>query len=135
MNDRPTGVELLRAVERFLELEAVPHLEGPLRFHARVAANVVAIVAREIETEETQLGEEWARLADLLGEARDVPSSRDALREAVAQRTDALVSRIRAGEADAGDFRARVLDHLRRTVEAKLTVSRPPRQRARPASS
>ena len=50
MNDRPTAEELLRAVERFLEREVVPRLDGVPKFHARVAANVVAMVAREIET-------------------------------------------------------------------------------------
>ena len=46
MNDRPTASELLRAVGRFLEREVVPELEGPRRYHARVAAHVVAVVAR-----------------------------------------------------------------------------------------
>ena len=57
MNDRPVAVELLRAVEAFLEREVVPALAGPGQFHARVAANVVAMVAREIETEEAH--EAW----------------------------------------------------------------------------
>ena len=97
MNDRPTSVELLRAVERFLEQEVVPNLDGPRRFHARVAANVVAIVAREIETEEAQLGAEWRGLDALLGPAGEPPASRDALREAIAARTRELCLRIRRG--------------------------------------
>ena len=35
MNDRPTAEELLRAVERFLERDVVPRLEGVPKFHAR----------------------------------------------------------------------------------------------------
>ena len=62
MNDRPAAVELLRAVEAFLERDVVPNLAGPRQFHARVAANVVAMVAREIETEEGHLLGEWERL-------------------------------------------------------------------------
>ena len=127
MNDRPTGVELLRAVERFLEQEVVPVLDGPRRYHARVAANVVAIVAREIETEEAQLLAEWERLGALLALREDRPGARDELRDAVAARTRALVERIRRGDADQGAWRAELVAHLRRTVADKLAVSRPPR--------
>jgi hypothetical protein len=122
-------VELLRAVEAFLERDVVPGLAGPRQFHARVAANVVAIVAREIETEEAQLRGEWERLGALLGEPSPMPGERELLRQGVLARNRALVERIRAGEADAGQTRARVLEHLRRTVAEKLEVSRPPRQR------
>jgi hypothetical protein len=127
VNDRPTASELLRAVERFLEQEVVPHLDGPRRYHARVAANVVAIVAREIETEEAQLQAEWERLGALLGLREERPGAREALREAVAGRTRALVERIRRGDADQGPWRAELIAHLRRSVADKLTVSRPPR--------
>jgi hypothetical protein len=129
VNDRPAAVELLRAVEAFLEREVVPALAGPGRFHARVAANVVAMVAREIETEEAHLAGEWQRLGELLGDAAPAPAGREALRAGVLARSGGLVARIRAGEADAGEWRARVLAHLRRTVAEKLEVSRPPRQR------
>lgn len=129
MNDRPAAVELLRAVEAFLERDVVPNLAGPRQFHARVAANVVAMVAREIETEEGHLLGEWERLGELLGDAARAPAGREGLREGVLARNEALVARVRAGEADAGEWRARVLAHLRRTVAEKLEVSRPPRQR------
>jgi hypothetical protein len=127
VNDRPTGVELLRAVERFLEQEVVPQLEGPRRYHARVAANVVAIVAREIETEEAQLQAEWERLGALLQLHEPRPPARAGLRDAVGARTQALAERIRRGDADAGTWRAELIAHLRRTVADKLAVSRPPR--------
>jgi len=120
-------VELLAAVRRFLEREVVPRLEGPDRFHARVAAHVVGMVAREIETEEGQLLGEWRRLGDLLGGAGARPASRQELRGALASRSRELALRIRAGEADAGSWRERVLDHLRQTVADKLDVARSPR--------
>jgi hypothetical protein len=127
VNDRPTSVELLRAVEHFLQNDAVPALSGPQRYHARVAANVVAIVAREIETEGNHLRGEWNRLGDLmdLDEAR--PVDREALRADVVARTEALVQRIRAGDADTGRWRDDVITHLRHTVLDKLDVARPPR--------
>ncbi len=127
MNDRPTSVELLRAVERFLQKDVVPALSGPQRYQARVAANVVAVVAREIETEEDHLRGEWERLGRLLTLDDERPEARETLRVGVAARTEALVRRIRAGDADAGRWRDDVLAHLRRTVADKLDVARPPR--------
>ena len=127
MNDRPTGVELLRAVERFLEQEVVPRLDGPRRYHARVAANLVAIVAKEIETEEAQLQSEWERLGALLDLREERPALRGALREAVRERTQALAARIRRGDADRGAWRDDLIAHLRRTIADKLAVSKPPR--------
>lgn len=126
MNDRPDAPELLRAVERWLEQEVVPTLAGPARFHARVAANVVAVVAREIETQEDHLMAEWKRLGALLGDAAAPPERLTALQRGVWDRNAELVRRIRAGELDPGD--RTLLAHLRETVAAKLAVSRPPRQ-------
>jgi hypothetical protein len=126
VNDRPTAVELLEAVRRFLSEDAVPALEGPLRYQARVAANVVGIVAREIASEEEQLRGEWERLGDLLGDPVPAPAGQAALREGVRARSQALALRIRSGEADSGPWRRAVLAHLRRCVADKLAVARPP---------
>ena len=46
---RPTASELLEAVRGYLTDQVMPATEGQLAFHARVAANVLAIVARELE--------------------------------------------------------------------------------------
>ena len=46
---RPTASELLDAVREFLTGEVMPATTGQLAFHARVAANVLGIVARELE--------------------------------------------------------------------------------------
>jgi aminoglycoside phosphotransferase (APT) family kinase protein len=46
---RPTASELLDAVSGFLTSDVMPATTGQLAFHARVAANVLGIVAREIE--------------------------------------------------------------------------------------
>ena len=127
MNDRPTSVDLLRTVERFLEEQVVGQLQGPARFHARVAANVVAIVAREIETEDAHDRAEWERLARLLDDSVEAPASREARHDGLRSRNDALIERIRAGEADSGPFAEAVLAHLRATIDEKMDVSRPPR--------
>ena len=129
MNDRPSAGELLAAVEHFLEESVVPALEGPARFHARVAANVVRIVARELETEELHLEREWDGLSVLLGSAdEEPPRDRAALRESILVRNQDLVRRIRSGDADAGAWRATVLEHLARTVADKLDVAQPRRK-------
>jgi len=126
MNDRPTAAELLTAVERFLEESAVPALEGPAKYHARVAANVARIVARELATEDAHLAREWDGLAGLLGDAAK-PADRAGLTDAIRARNETLVERIRAGDADAGPFREALIEHLSRVVADKLDVSQPPR--------
>jgi hypothetical protein len=124
MHDRPTYDELLAAVERFLRDDVMPNISGARSFHARVAANVVGIVRRELANEDEALAAEWAGLDALLGD--DVrPPTRAALREAIATRTAALCERIRAGDADPGPFRDAALAHVRHTVRAKLLASNP----------
>jgi aminoglycoside phosphotransferase (APT) family kinase protein len=46
---RPTASELLDAVSGFLADEVMPATTGQVAYHARVAANVLGIIAREIE--------------------------------------------------------------------------------------
>ncbi|MGE5291583.1 MAG: phosphotransferase family protein [Micromonosporaceae bacterium] len=46
---RPTASELLDAVREFLTGQVMPATTGQLAFHARVAANVLGIVSRELE--------------------------------------------------------------------------------------
>jgi aminoglycoside phosphotransferase (APT) family kinase protein len=46
---RPTASELLDAVRGFLTDRVMPETTGQLAFHARVAANALGIVARELE--------------------------------------------------------------------------------------
>jgi hypothetical protein len=125
VQDRPTYAELLEAVQQFLESDVVPALEGPKKFHARVAANVLAIVRREADSEEAQLRAEWDRLDRVLGAAEPLPAQRDALRRRVRQRSTELCERIRRGDADAGPWRAAVLAHVRQTVVDKLAVANP----------
>jgi hypothetical protein len=123
--DRPTQLELLGAVRSFLEKELLPELDGVRRFHARVAANALAIVARELELWPAQLPARHARLADLLGRSDAAPAETGALASRIDGLERELCARIRAGEADAGPFRGRVLAHLRASVRERLLVSNP----------
>ena len=126
MQDRPTVLELLDAVRRFVDADVVPALSGGKQFHARVAANVLAIVSRELRDGDTQLRAEWHRLVALAGTpAGEPPASGEALQGAVAALNDALAARIRVGDVDAEPVRSAVVAHLRATIDDKLRIANP----------
>ena len=66
MQDPPTTSELLEAVAAFLREVAVPRLSGHAAFHARVAANALDVVKRELELRPAAERDEHARLSALL---------------------------------------------------------------------
>jgi hypothetical protein len=125
MQDRPTSIELLEAAADFVDREIVPAIEGARQFQARVVANVMRIVAREIQNEDPAVRIEVKALARLLG--RDAPHlhSLDDLRKASASMGEDLSARIRAGDADSGSWRAEVLSVVRQSVEDKLRIANP----------
>ena len=105
-HDSPDASALLQAVREFLTEQVEPRLEGQPRWHAKVAANVLAVVEREL-----RLGGEHAERHRLrlqrLGFADDAE----------------LAAAIRAGQLD-----ARLDDlagELRDVVADKLAVARP----------
>jgi hypothetical protein len=122
MQDRPTVDELLGAVERFLRDEIVPATDGRQQFLARVAANAVGLVTRELASEAEHASREWRGLDGLLG-VEAMPGDRRTLAERVRARNEALVERIRAGDFDDGDGREALLRHVRDTVRDKLEVT------------
>ncbi len=67
MQDRPTSVELLEAAADFVDSELVPAVQGARQFQARVVANVMRVVAREIKLEDPLVRSEVKALAHLLG--------------------------------------------------------------------
>jgi hypothetical protein len=69
-HDAPSAVELLEAGREWLDREVVASTDGRLRFHARVAANVLAMVEREIELGPAQAAAHQDRL-ERLGVADD----------------------------------------------------------------
>ena len=112
MHDRPSAAQLIAAVRDFLEQVAQPQLSGHSAFHARVAANALAIVERELSLGAEQDAAERERLCALLGS--DGPLE--------AQNRE-LCRAIRAGEIGQGT--PGLLDHLRATTLAKLAVDQP----------
>lgn len=105
-HDRPTTGELLESVREWLEREVIPTTEGRLKFHARVAANVLAIVERELQLGPDQARVHAARLAQL-GMGSDAE----------------LAAAIRAGELD--DRYDEVKALVWATVRDKLAVANP----------
>jgi hypothetical protein len=76
----PTPEQLVLAVKQFLETDVIPVLENRTAFHARVAANVLAIVARDLS--QTPEKTEADALSRLLPGPSEIPAQDvcDALR-------------------------------------------------------
>ena len=125
MQDRPDARELLAAVRAFLDEQVVPALDGTRQFHARVAANVLGIVGRELELGEAQLRAERDRLAALLGAGPADHGAGGELAASVRALNAELAARIRRGDADTEPLRTRVLAHLRATAEERLAIANP----------
>ena len=105
-HDVPTAAELVEAVREFVEGDVMASTEGRVRFHARVAANVLGMVQRELELGPQQTFDHGAAL-ERLGVADEAE----------------LAAAIRDGRLD--DRRGEVVDVLRQTVRAKLEVANP----------
>lgn len=99
LHGRPSAAELIAAVAEFLESDVRDATTGSTNFHARVAANVLRIVERELLDE--------ARDADLLG-YRD---------------ERALADAIRSGDLD--ERRPEVMACLHTLVRRRLAVAHP----------
>ena len=112
MREQPTAAELIDAVAGFITNEIAPTLSGRLAFHARVAANALAIVRRELEQGPAADAADAARLKALLGMEGD----NSAL-------TEELCRRIETGEIAADD--PALIDHLWATTLATVAVDQP----------
>jgi hypothetical protein len=67
MIDPPGGDAVLQAVARWLRETALPRLPADLVFQARVAANAIDLVAREMQLGPPSAEQSRARIAALLG--------------------------------------------------------------------
>lgn len=108
LHGRPTAAELIAAVAEFLEADVRDATSGQVNFHARVAANALRIVERE-------LGDTGASAA------------RAALARQGFADEAGLAAAIRAGELDERDDRQvqEVTDCLRTLVRHRLAVAHP----------
>ena len=104
-HDVPTAAQLVESVREWIESQ-VPQAAPALAFHARVAANVLAMVERELALGAEQASAHGRRLAQL-GASDDAD----------------LAARIRAGDYD--DRLAEVRRLVRESVRDKLLVANP----------
>ena len=112
MQDRPAASDLLAAVQGFLNETAMPQLSGQAAFHARVAGNVLDILAREMTLAPGFQKAELARLESLLGETGDLL---DLNRR--------LCDKISAGDMDLST--PGLKQHLIKTTMGKLAIDQP----------
>ncbi len=99
LHGRPTAIELVEAVREFLERDVMTTAEGRVGFHARVAANALKIVERELADAGEAEAAHTRRLAEL-GFADD-----RALAEAIRSgrlddRWDEVLAAVAAGVTD-----------------------------------
>jgi len=98
-HDLPSAADLLDAVREFLERDVVPATDGRLRFHARVAANVVSMVMRELELGPELAAAHAERLARL-GVADDAALAQAIRSGALDDRLEEVEAFVRAGVVD-----------------------------------
>ncbi|MEJ8858266.1 DUF6285 domain-containing protein [Variovorax robiniae] len=115
MQDRPTAAELIEAVAGFLREQVVTSTGGAaMPFHARVAANALDIVQRQLKLAPEADAREMLRLRALLG--ADMPDD-------LAAANRLLCARIASGAITLDT--PGLAEHLRETTRDKLAVDQP----------
>lgn len=122
MQDRPTSGELLEAVAEYLFAELRPEVPREQRFKVLVAANICAVVARELGTGDAPDREDLELFGELLGEEA-MPGEPEELDLAVREAAGRLAERLRSGELD--ERMEELSDRLAEHVRRKLDVARP----------
>jgi hypothetical protein len=112
MMDQPSIRELVDAVRDFIEQRAMPELKGHTAFHARVAANALGIVSRQLEQGPNAAAEETARLVALLGKDGSLEELNRALCEQIRDGAMAIDS-------------AGLQQHLELTTLDKVAIDQP----------
>ncbi len=112
--DMPSIDELVVSVTRFLRDDVMGATQGRTSFMARVAANSLDIVRRELDLAPAHRAGERARLSALLGADHDVDL--DTLRRR-------LVAVLRGGELRLDD--PALVHHLRTTVVNQVAIDQP----------
>ena len=113
MQDQPTPSEVLAAVAAFLKNIVAAETTGATSFQARVAANALEMMKRELDTTPTEDAAETVRLKALM------PGEEGSLFQLNAE----LSRRIEAGEIDLTT--PGLKEHLWLTTLAKLAVDQP----------
>ncbi len=112
MMDQPSATEILTAVREFIEKHAMPELTGRTAFHARVAANAIAIIVRELEQGDRANVEAQLRLEQLLQR-----------KGSLVELNRELCRRLRSNELAVDD--SKLSRHLTLTTLAKVAIDQP----------
>jgi hypothetical protein len=122
MQDRPTATELLEATAEYLFSELRPKVPREQRFKVLIAANLCAVVAREIGAGSEPSREDLALFNELLGREAE-PADLGALESAAREAAGELARRLRSGELDdrLDELTPRLAEHVRH----KLEIARP----------
>jgi hypothetical protein len=112
MLDAPTPVEILDVVAAMIREDFIPRLPPDAVFHARVAANAIDLVRRQLEQGDALEAASKARLESLLGFSADAESLEQTLCE-----------RIRGGDLGLGS--PGLLEHLMADTLAKMSIDQP----------
>lgn len=112
MQDPPSAIELIELVTEFLRTVAAAQLTGQSAFHARVAANALEIVKRELQQSHRSNREEHTRLRELLGGDGSIEELNAQLARRLANREITLAM-------------TGVAEHLWATTLAKLAIDQP----------
>ena len=122
MQDRPTAPELLDALAEFLFADVREWAPPEKRFEALVAANLCAVVARELRAGQAPSLEDVKLFRELIGAEGPAPEPEDAEAEA-REAARELAWLIRRGGLD--DRLDAVAGGLKEHVRRKLEVARP----------
>jgi hypothetical protein len=112
MQDKPDVVDLLAAVTSFLRDEVAPALGGRLGLQARIAANCLGIVRRELLHATADEAAEGARLEKLVGASGSLPELNEELCRRISQRLLGLDDEP-------------LIDHLWQTTICKIRIDQP----------
>ncbi len=114
MHQPPSAADLLRTVQETLDADIVPALSGPSQHQARVAASIVAIVARELELGPDVRDHELDLLQAIIGTEVDPDD-----------RARVAAEWLRSGGADESDEHDRVLALLTDIARGDLSIAKP----------
>lgn len=121
MQDRPTAAEILAAIGEYLQQDVLPLVEGAVRYRTLVAANLVALLGREIDAVVGAAETERADLVALLG----IAGAEGGQERRVEDLSAILQARLVAAEPLEGEFLRASREVLERSVRDKLATNKP----------
>lgn len=111
--DRPTAVEILQAIDGFLQDKVTPQLDAHSQFHLKVTRNLLGLLQREWQQRDDFRQQELQRLHALLdNDSDDLETLNRELCEAIRTRT-------------LGMDNSALQQHLQATARAKLAIDNP----------